>query len=394
MRSCSGLPHWEAPDKPSRTGEDPLPAGASTNGIEVLDPVGLPLSPECERLLQRVAYAPVVKPVSPWAREIYIEQDAYRRCLRWSTQLADHEAAPLCSVKGSKSGKSHAELVEEACNKQPQDKHMFARLRDHLQANVAAMKCSMAVHASQEAAVKLSDSGSSRLSDMRQAFTSFVADGVAAEYIRPEVLESAEYRQMLEHFDKASAESQLQRSCAAYASHAALCGTDAAARGVRSVVQHHRSETLRVVTNHKGSTDSPAQRLAQELPVVPSSLFGGRWQTSLNALGRRVERREQFEKLVSKTGASSGSLLTAGVKRQQPFHDQGGAGSASSKKKKTDHKKGGSSSRPKPQPSSSSKGKHKTPRGGRGDGGGKPQSGSARNQKGSGAKGGKGGKHD
>ena len=58
----------------------------------------------------------------------------------------------LCSEKGSiRSGKSHSELVEETCFKQPHDKQLFACLRDHLQVSVVSMKCHMAQHTSKEA---------------------------------------------------------------------------------------------------------------------------------------------------------------------------------------------------------------------------------------------------
>ena len=259
MRSSSDLPHWQRSDELAPAEEDPRPAGPSAERVEVLAPIGLPVSPESERLLQRVAYAPRVEPDSPWAREVRVRQEDFRRCLSWNTHLAEHEALPLCHEKGTaKPGKTHADLVHEACNKQPQDKVLFTRLREHLRTAVAPMKCLMAIHASQEAASSAITSVTSHLEHMQSSLSRLMADGVEGGYIRPELLDCEEYKDVLSHMDEATAASKVLESASSYAAHTALCGTDAAARGVRSVVQHHRVETLRVTTGHKEVTESPA----------------------------------------------------------------------------------------------------------------------------------------
>ena len=100
---------------------------------------------------------------------------------------------------------------------------------------------------------------------------------------------------------------------------------------------------------------------------MPSSLFGGRWQASINTLGRRQERREQLKKAVTKTGTGSGQLMLTGQKRAQPFRDQGAH--APSKKKKANQQQSGSAN----QPSSSARPQKK-------QGGRKKNRGSARGQ--------------
>jgi len=382
--SQTGLSHWRASPQ-SSVPADPLPSLQGDNAVEEeLSLIGLPVPPTCEKLLQRVAYAPTVSASSPWASEVRMQEDVWRRCLRWSTRFAPHEATPLCAeCPSSGLSKTSEQVVEEACRKDECNKRSLDRLRDQIDRASSSLKCHMACNAMAEASATLVRDALARVEDVQTRLSSLHRGAADAGLMASDMASSPQATELFEALELTTSSLQLLAQTAEYSDHASKAGTDAAARGIRGAVQHCRAETVRIVLGQKDSAESAAQRASQALPVVPSSLFGGRWFGALDSLHQHRESRQQLQQLVKQS--AGGALVSVGSKapkkRPQPFRSAPGGSQPPGKKAKVSGAHGAtaadassstkpSSGRPKNHPKNRGKGRGKSKRGG-GEGGAK-----------------------
>jgi hypothetical protein len=266
-----------------------------------------------------------------------MQDDVYERCLRWSTRFAPHEAIPLCAeLPSSDLSKTAEQVVEEACRKDECNKRSLSRLREQIDSASSSLKCHMACNAMAEASATLVRDVLARVEDARTRLESLLRDATDAGVMAPSVAADPQATGLFEALEQTSTSLQLLAQTTTYSDHASKAGTDSAARGIRGAVQHCRAETVRIVLGQKDSSESAAQRASQQLPVVPGSLFGGRWFRALDSLHQHRESRQQLQQLVKQS--AGGSLVSVGQKsskkRPQPFRPASGGSQPPGKKAK------------------------------------------------------------
>ena len=256
-----------------------------------------------------------------------MKEEDYSRCLSWSHFVAPHEAAFLCpEVPSHGQSKSARQSVHDACRKQEGDRLLLARLRNQLDASVSALKCGMASNAAAEASLRATQLASDKVSALSDQLVTFFRDLSDAGAVDPSAAQDPQWKAVFRSIEDVKTLLSVQQRAADYADHASKGTTDAAARGVREAMQHARSATTKILLDQKGSSESAAQRASQDLPVVPGSLFGGRWFAALASLNRHQECRQQLRSLMGSSSNRDGrsrSSSSGSFKRPLPFRGSG-----------------------------------------------------------------------
>ena len=201
------------------------------------------------------------------------------------------------------------------------------------------MKCHMVTASANQAGQWGVQRAESSVGKAQKAFDEFIAAMITLKKLKPSVYSNEAYLSVVRHLSDADKHLRHVQGSCSYIETATEAGTDAAARAIRSTVQQIRTRTIGAVLNLPADKESAVQRVAQELPVVPSSLFGGRWQISLASLGQRVQRRSQLQSLLKESKAMEDAPLqisfsASGRTFKRPFPEAGGASAPPFKRKK------------------------------------------------------------
>ena len=397
----ASLSHWKMQSPPVDLLAESLPP-SSLEGPAADQPVdpkvdGFPITPDCERVIAKVAYASSgVSRKQGWAREVKVAETDYRRCLDWDLHFAPHEAAPLCAESAISERKDPRIVVSDACFRGEDGKKVLADLNERLWLGVDSLKCSVATNAAMEGGAYLVADLTSSAQSLDSAVNAFLRDAVDAGVASAELLTDPQFVAIREEFTRLRQHLASLTNVVSIVDHASKAGTDSAARTVRNTVQDARAATTRAVLGEK-SSDSAAQRATQGLPVVPGSLFGGRWYSAVSSLASHRKAREQLHSFV-KSSAGASSLISAGEKRPAevppPFRGHGGPPAPKAPKTATtdsaSQSKGGSSlgNRPATKTSSSKpKSTHSSSKGGKKGGSSKSSGGGGKRSAPSSAKG-------
>ena len=336
--------HWHPAAPPSE-----LPSGLpSMEGQEVdmeeerFVPMGLPIPPNCREVLARVAYAPKIRFKSHFASCVRVPLEDYKTCLKWNTSFAPHEATPLVSATEGKD-KAPEQLLQERVTKDPAVMEWHQALTQQIGMESASMKCHMANAAANQAAHWGAQRAEHCVGKAQGALEKLASLLVRNNLVDDSIFSDPAYQEVALCLRDASTHLRHVRNASSYIASVTEAGTDASARGIRASMEQMRSKTIASVLRLPTDKESAVQKVARELPVVPSSLFGGRWQTSLSLLGQRHQRRFQLQTLIKESTALESAPLRStpssrpggsGGKRREPFPGSGGASAPPHKRKK------------------------------------------------------------
>ena len=319
---------WEiTPEESAAPGK--LPPGSPSSSpepvVEELRQIGLPITATHEEFIQTVAYAPNCSDKSPYAQTIRVPEADYQRVLRWNTRLAEFEAQPLV-IEDPKLGGKHtpSEIVDQRCKDDKSTKSRFEHLQKQVNTSRDSLKCHCAAGAALEAAERAQIILDNGLRRAQEAFDTLFKSLEGTRMISDNrYTNTTQFKELKEGLLLAKSAADTLRPAHQFAQGAAQAGTDAAVRGVRTAVESIRMETIRAIFQLKDEAKQTAvEKVGLQVPVVPSSLFGGRWQVTLNLLGHQYERKETMEETVQKV---TGVKLNLGSRRGRPF-PRGGRG--------------------------------------------------------------------
>ena len=294
--------HWKVPDAPtlgskSKLGSGKLPPGklpSDAPSVEVLDPVGLPVTPDCEELIQKVAYAPKCSSLSGYACAVKVPQQDFKRTLGWNTQLAPHEAQAITDPTASSVKKDQPQQVINNFIEKGRNKVVFKQLRDGVRASRDSLKCHLTTGAAAEAV---------------QRATSLIDEGIRGAQERLGQLFN-HLRQLGflrgRHFEQSSLFRQIHtdlrqvtqgvgglQQASHYLNGVSQAGTGAATRAVRLQMERFRTETVRgIFSIPESEQNSRLEQSVVRLPFTPSSVavsrppstYSGRSATVKNSL--------------------------------------------------------------------------------------------------------------
>ena len=201
-----GLAHWEKRTPPPDPLAESLPASSSaeSSASQSTDPKtgGFPVTPACERVLQKVAYAPSLVRKSGWAQAVRVSDTDYRRCLSWNLLFAPHEAAPLCADRpATDRSRDVRSVVADACFRGEEEKKEFAARKETLELSVSSLKCGLAANAVAEGGAYVTADLVESFGALDGALNSFLSDAVDVGAASAELLTDPQYAQLRSSFD-------------------------------------------------------------------------------------------------------------------------------------------------------------------------------------------------
>ena len=320
-----------------------VPPGKSRSdppAVEVLDPVGVPVPPFAEDMLQKVAYAPTCLPTSGYAQAVRVPEADYQRTLQWNSSFAAHEATPIADPE-SRTKQAPQKTIDAFINQKPRNKLRFKTLRDAVKADRDSLKCHFASAAAAEATQRAADLLEESVCAASQNLGTLLSNLKELGFLQGSFYEQTSlFRQIQTDLRQAQQGVDGLRSSAHYLAGSTQAGADAAARGIRVHMQSLRTETLRgVFSIPEAKQDTDLEQAAVKLPYTPSSLFGGRLQASINLLGEKADRRRQFNRAAA---SYTGGKAPCGQKRPAETFPEGGDDEPPTKKEKRRFRKRGS----------------------------------------------------
>ena len=318
--------HWQVqPSEDTVEDQGINPPGLHEVGaqLEVMQPLGLPVPPESEALLQKVAYAPTFQAASGYAAAIRVPPKDFKRTLQWNTDFAAHEAAPLADPRQAGTSKEPQKIINDFLNNKPRHKARFSCLREQIKISRDTLKCNFAMSAAVEASNRATAMIEESVRSVKQSQQQLMDFLKKAGFLQGSFHEQTSlYQNMQTDLHQALSGVEALRSTNMYLQGAAQAGTDASARCVRTAVENYRTETLRSVFSiPDNKKDTPLETAVVKLPVTPSSLFGGRLQVAVNLLGSKSDRQKKFVRDANRYSGTSHLL----GKRPFPGADTGDA---------------------------------------------------------------------
>ena len=285
---------------------------------------GIPVSNRARRVLQHVAFGKEADKSSTLSNCVHLPKSDFKTCARYSLALSAQEEQILGQKQPIKAGKleSQEKVVTALRDEMPFDKDFFADSRVVLQHQTDAMKAGLAAHAAVEASVYLAAEIQRNLEDR---LTHMESEGASAQ---------AEARGIRSAI---SADLDLLQKSLLYADTSALGSVDSQARAARVDQLRARIRTTRVMMRIKtDEKDSQLLQAVRDLPVIPASLFGGRFFNAVEGLASGQQRAEAASTLVSSLGRGYQLKLKLdkGKGNKRPFQAAGASGGPKSKKTK------------------------------------------------------------
>ena len=329
-RTPGTAPAWKPPQAPEES-EIPDSYHHDLDTLVTETPVestktytGLPVSHRARRVLQHVAFGKDADKSSTLSRCVHLPKSDFKTCSQYSLTVSPQEEQILGHKQPVKAGKleSQDKVVSAIRDEHPYNKEFFADSRLVMQHQTDAMKAGLATHASVEAsaylAAEIQRNLESRLTQMESAGAIAQSE---ARGIRSAV----------------SGDLALLQRSLIYADTAALGSVDSQARAARVDMLRARLRNTRVVFKvHADEKDSQLLSAVKDLPVVPSSLFGGRLFNAVEGIASGRERAEAASALVASLGKGYALKLeqdkAKGTKR--PFPAEGTSGGPKPKKTK------------------------------------------------------------
>jgi len=314
---------WVMPDAPPSNSR-PFPGGFSAETIEdneVFDPVGVPVLNQYEDILRRVAYAEKVEPRNAAAQAVRLPAVDYNRTCAYDVRMTEAEAV----VVGFEVGKPKPPLTQlkEKLESDRVVRNTLRTDRDAIGGQADVLKCTLAM-------------GS--ILDATTQSAQLVVDSIApSEALLQATLEtsnagSSQAIKCEEALAKARSALPALRSALRYMEALTQVSIDSAARSVRMGVTKCRLDTLRTLCNLPVQEHlSAVETACTKLPVVPSSLFGGRFQMALASLHQGATLHAGVSQAIR--DHSQGHLLTqgkAGGNRKRKHNTTKGAGNGTS----------------------------------------------------------------
>ena len=330
-RTPGTAPSWRTPQAPEDSDRsvsyhhdlDSLVTETPVESTKVY--TGLPVSHRARRVLQHVAFGKEAEKSSTLSGCVHLPKSDYKTCAKYSLTVSPQEEQILGHKQPVKAGKleSQEKVVTAIRDEHPANKAFFADSKAVMQHQTDAMKAGLAAHASVEAsaylAAEVQRNLERRLSQMESAGHIAQAE---ARGIRSEV----------------SADLALLQRSLIYADTAALGSVDSQARAARVDMLRARLRTTRVVMKvHVDEKDSQLLSAVRDLPVIPSSLFGGRLFNAVEGIASAQERAEAAATLVSSLGKGYQLKLEQDKQakgNKRPFQADGTSGGPKSKKAK------------------------------------------------------------
>ena len=251
---------------------------------------GLPASHRARRVLQHVAFGKEADKPSTLSACVHLPKADYKTLAKYSLSVTAQEEKILGQRQPIKAGKleSQEKVVTALRDEQPGDKVFFADTRTVQQHQTDAMKAGLAAHSAVEASAYLAAEVQRnllhRLTQMESAGAIAAAE---ARGIRSAV----------------EGDLALLQTSLLYADTAALASVDSQARAARVDQLRAREKTARVMLHVKAEEkDSQLLQAVKALPVIPASLFGGRFFNAVEGLASDKQRAEAASALVEALG--------------------------------------------------------------------------------------------
>ena len=309
--------------------------------------IGFPVSDRAKDMLGRVAYSAADQTgakeefTMPTRHQVCrIPREDWVMCAKYNTDLTDKEMPVICA--GEASSKSDAAIIKMQVRSYDDNKYNeeVDRIHNNITSGAGALKSALSAQSAAESIRLATSLTLNSLQSVQQRLDSLAVDPKSREDLRA-IQDSVSY---------ALEDTEAARLAAYYADQASLAAAEAAAQSNRHQMLRLRSITVEALNNVPPAklakstkmakrVPHPLARAAQRLPVVPSSLCGGRLFTSVKNLGVLAEANAAFRE-ISKNyggdptiGAKPTSNKGKGKVSKRPFRRTG--------KKKTGRSRGG-----------------------------------------------------